>query len=437
MKKSQLLVSFDKKERTSCISIRPEKYDEIFALANQPIIPRGAGLSYCNASASADALVVDMTRMNRVLNFDPINNLVSVESGLRIGDLHNFLISKGFIMPVLPGYPTITIGGCIGFNIHGKSEYKVGTFGDWVESMKLFHPTHGEIEVSRTKNFEIFNLTIGGMGLTGIVLSCTLRIQPVLGSLLYVERIKVRNVFEAVDVMKKAASEFEFVYSWNNFNKFGDSFGRGFVYKERYNSGNSKQCKFVDRTFLSYRLPGLHKSFLIRMINNTYELLNFLSPEKQYLPLSSGSFPIYGNEIYFDFFGRKGFREYQVLFPWSSWENACIELESLIKNNNRPIALGSLKIFKGKHHHISFAGEGLCLTLDTAATFDSIDFFEKLDLWCIRNNGIPNISKDSRLSKQTISSCYPDFGTFKKAILDFDPFNLLKSDLKSRLGFYE
>ncbi|MGR6088589.1 MAG: FAD-binding oxidoreductase [Arcticibacter sp.] len=437
MRKGHVLVSFDKNERTSCFSIRPEKYDDIFALKNQAIIARGAGLSYCNAGVADDALVVDMTRMNRILCFDPNLKLVTVESGIRVGDLHNFLISKGFIMPVLPGYPTITIGGCIGFNIHGKSEYKVGTFGDWVESMVLFHPTHGEIEVSRNNNFEIFNLTVGGMGFTGIVISCTLRIQSVLGSKLLVERSKVRNIFESVEVMLKASSEYEFVYSWNNFNKYGSSFGRGFVYKESYQLGESKTTSFDDRMALSYRLPGFHQPFMIRMINGFYELLNVLKSEKYTVPLSGGSFPIYGKEIYFDFFGRKGFREYQVLFPWENWENACKELESLLKTNQYPIALGSLKVFKGKRHNISFSGEGLCLTLDTPSSSDSIALFEKLDSWCIKHNGIPNLSKDSRLSKETISSCYSGFSAFRKAVLEFDPNNLIKSELKARLGFYE
>jgi decaprenylphospho-beta-D-ribofuranose 2-oxidase len=434
MKKEHVLTSFDKTEKTPCFSVRPEKYDDLISLRGQPIIARGSGLSYGSASVASDATVVDMTRMNRILDFDESHETVTVETGIRIGELHNFLLSKGYILPVLPGYPTITIGGCIGFNVHGKSQFRVGTFGDWVIAMQLFHPEKGEIQLSRYQNMDVFDLTIGGMGLTGIVLSATLKIKKVPGLRLSVKLEKIRNVFEAVNLMQKNSPSFEYVYSWNNFNRYRHNFGKGYVYLEDYDTGNSSLVSFKDRISCSYKSPGIQNPMFIRWMNEIYSLMGSLRNQKESISLSSGSFPIYGKEIYFNLFGKKGFREYQVLFSWDQWERAFEELESMLQRSRHPIALGSLKIFKGRQHNLSFCGDGVCLTLDVSATKNSVRFFERLDELCLKYNGIPNLSKDSRLSSSMIMASFPAFLTFRRAILEFDPNNLIRSELKKRIG---
>jgi decaprenylphospho-beta-D-ribofuranose 2-oxidase len=322
MKNKQVIVSFDKTEHTSCESVRPEKYDDFKGLKDTPVIARGAGLSYCNAGASGSATVVDMSRMNRIIDFRPDQESITVEAGLTIGELHNFLISKGFILPVLPGYPTITIGGCIGFNVHGKSEFKVGTFGNWVRSLVLFHPTKGEMFLSPEQNPDLFNLTIGGMGFTGIILSATLKISKLPGNRLHVEQRKASSASEAVKVMTESSSDYEFVYSWNNFNCYDNSFGKGFVYLEKYEEGKSRATSFRERLKLSYKLPAIQNPFFTRMMCSVYYLMGSMKSTRYNLDISSGSFPIYGKEIYYNLFGRKGFREYQVLLPTNRCENA-------------------------------------------------------------------------------------------------------------------
>ena len=109
-------------------------------------------MSYCSASALQGGLTVDMRSFNRILDFDKERGLVRVEAGICIGELNNFLIPSGWQLPVLPGYPMITVGGCVAFNVHGKSQYKIGLFMDWIEQLTVYHPLKGELVCSASLN---------------------------------------------------------------------------------------------------------------------------------------------------------------------------------------------------------------------------------------------------------------------------------------------
>lgn len=434
MKNENPIVSFDKTEITNSITVRPEKYSEIFNLKETPLIARGAGLSYCNAGASPQGLVIDMTRMNRILNFNPDSGEITVEAGMTVGDLNNFLISKGWILPVLPGYPFITIGGCIAFNIHGKSQFKIGTFGDWVTEIQLYHPEKKELTCSDLSNKDLLELSIGGMGLTGIILSAKLRLKKLPGKHLNIEKKFVANIYDAVKVMQEASDDYEYVYSWNNLNRTGKAFGEGVVYLEKYGPGNCSNIKYTNKLNKSYMLPSFHSRWSISAMCRIYYLLEKIKSNKKNSDIINGSFPIYGKEIYFHLFGKKGFREYQALFPFNTWEKAFEEIQKIISENKIAVALGSLKLFNGPQHNLSFSGAGVCITIDIQETSRSVKFFELLDNICISHKGIGNLSKDSRITGATAKKMFPGYALFKQQVNIFDINNCMSSSLKSRLN---
>lgn len=435
MRKKVILTSFDGTEHTNVEICRPEKYDDLFHLKNQQLIARGAGYSYCNASVSEIALVVDMLRMNRILNFNLDQATITVESGITVGELNQFVISKGYIIPVLPGYPAITVGGSIAFNVHGKSSFLTGTFGDIIENITLFHPEKGELSLSPKSNKDIFELTIGGMGLTGIILTATIRLKRIPGGRIHLKKISVNNVHDAVQAMIDNKDQYEFVYSWNNLNRYGNRFGQGFVYLETFAKGTVKSGHYKNRLHNVHQIPGVQNKTLTKLMCYFYYIIQNLKSDESFLDLHKACFPIYGKEIYYYLFGKEGFREYQALFPFETYHQAFIELEELLKSKKYPVTLGSLKLFSGNRHLLNFNGPGVCLAMDVSANADSEDLFEMIDAICIKYNAIANISKDSRLSASTIQQMYPDYHEFKKRILAFDSGNHIHSDLKKRLDF--
>jgi len=432
---TSILSGFDKTEKSECGIIQPWKYSDFNKSSNKKIIARGSGLSYCNAGAIENGICIEMKNFNRILDFDEKNETITVETGIQIGDLNNFLIKRGWIMPVLPGYPTITTGGCIAFNVHGKSQYKIGTFMDWVDSITLYHPSHGEIKCSRMENVDIFNLTIGGMGFTGLIMEAKIKIKRNDCQNLEIFKIDCENINHAVQIFKENVEKYDFVYSWNDMNSKGKSFGRGIVYLEKLVSGKTyKDINYKNKLNYASDFPGVLNNLTIPLMCSTYFYSEKIKTKRSIIGLQRGSFPIYGKEVYYYLFGKNGFREYQVLFPFESWENAVKEIQSAITRINISVSLGSLKLFQGKSHNISFTGNGVCLAIDVKATQKSLQFFKELDRITLENKGTINLSKDSRADSDFVSKIFPAYNSFKQNLFSFDPEKIFYSDLRNRLN---
>jgi decaprenylphospho-beta-D-ribofuranose 2-oxidase len=216
------------------------------------------------------------------------------------------------------------------------------------------------------------------MGFTGIILTATLRLKKLAGNQLQINTINAKNIEEAVAVMQQHSGNFDYVYSWNNFNRRGDAFGKGIVYLEKITEQMvplKKPKPFVSR-LPSNKWPALWNGLTIPLMCHFYYTMNQVKPVAGPVSLYEASFPIYGKEIYYHLFGRKGFREYQVIFPYDTWPAACAEIKKLVAEEGVSIALGSLKLFRGATHNISFSGEGICVAIDVPNTKKSIVFLK-------------------------------------------------------------
>jgi hypothetical protein len=433
--------SFDGTEVYESDVQRPEKYSQLLsAITNSTrCIARGAGLSYCAASGGNNLVSIDLTRFNRILALDEASRLVKVEAGISVGILLQFLIPKGWYFPVLPGYPTITIGGCIANNIHGKSQFNAGNFGNFIAELTLFHPDHGELTCSAKENNELFLLTIGGLGLTGIILDVTLIIEPLKGNSIEKSKVKCQNLFEALEIMKDQKDQYEYVYSWNNLNLSSKKFGEGFVYLEKFcNNVKSEIFTRYSDTITSENRQslklGMLNSFTIPIMCAVYYNQDRISKSLSVSGLEKSTFPIYGKEIYFRLFGSSGLREYQLIIPNDNAERFISELAKLKKESKVPIALGSLKIFQGTNRHLNFCLDGVCLAIDIPNRPRYLNFFSVLDSLVMKHNGIANLAKDSRLSAEVVSKMYSGYHDFKNGLNRFDPVGRFTSSLRERIG---
>src|SRR5260370_41145722 len=158
---------------------RPDRHRHLEAdFGRAKRIARGAGLSYAAASFGGVSIVQQMSAFNRPLGFDPLRLTLHVEAGAAIGSIALWAAERNLSMPVLPGYPAITVGGCIAANAHGKNPLRDGTFSDWVEAVTLYHPAHGRRTLDRKTHPEEFEATCGGFRLTGLIMGGTPRPVP-------------------------------------------------------------------------------------------------------------------------------------------------------------------------------------------------------------------------------------------------------------------
>jgi decaprenylphospho-beta-D-ribofuranose 2-oxidase len=431
--------SFDGTEKINGYIERPEKYVDLFKIINtsDECIARGAGLSYCASSAGNDITSIDFTKFDRILEFDEINGIIRVEAGITIGCFLQIIIQKGWNFKVIPGYPSLTIGGCVAFNVHGKSQFNIGKFGDHIKSLTLYHPAYGELICSDKLNKDVFDLTLGGFGLTGIILDVTLGLTPLNGNSITRNKINCTNLSDSVEKMILNKAEYESVYSWNNLNFKGKNFGKGIIYLEKYmNSSLPVHLYNYNRLDSDKRgklTIGILNKLTVDLMCILYYSKELILPSSTIMNITESAFPIYGKELYYHFFGKQGFREYQLIVPEIKASNFFYDLQKLIEKFRIPVALGSLKLFQGEKKHLNFCQDGVCLAIDVPADTKSIIFFSKIDELVIKNDGIANLSKDSRLPSKAISMMYNQFEVFKTELLRFDPKRHFNSSLRKRI----
>ena len=430
------IASFDRTARINAKIVRPEAYRQLFraVTSHERTIARGSGLSYSAASFDCEAFSIDLTRFDRILGFDVSNSQVRVEPGVQIGALALYLARLGRQLPALPGYPTVTVGGCVAFDVHGKSQFHSGNFGEWVEALTLFHRDHGELECSRSTNAELFELTIGGMGLTGIVTGLTLRTSALSAPNVEIHRLPVANLEHAATLMQERASSAACIYSWNDLNRRNARFGAGTVYVEQ----------FVDRPCVrpaprarvspcaELPLPSWNR-WTTRLALGVYGRLQ-ANDVTQVVTLHEAMFPIHGKELYYVAFGHKGFREYQLIVPFEHWTGFVAALQALLSRSPVPITLGSLKLFRGRQKFMRFSAPGICLALDVPASARALALFDDLDRLALAHGATVNLSKDSRLGSATCERLFPDYENFRSELLRFDPKRRCQSRLRELTG---
>ncbi len=132
------------------------------------IIARGNGRCYGDASLGNN--VINMLKYNNILRFDKELGVIACQSGVLLSDILELIVPNGWFLPVTPGTQFITIGGALASDVHGKNHHKEGSFADFVEEFLLLKPDGSIAHCSKASNVELFWYTMGGMGLTGIIL---------------------------------------------------------------------------------------------------------------------------------------------------------------------------------------------------------------------------------------------------------------------------
>lgn len=429
------LRSFDGTESYGVELRRPDRY----RILRQDLqhegasIARGTGLSYCAASAGEDVRVLLSRGYDRLLAFDEATGIVEAESGVTLGKLYEFSVPRGWILPVMPGHPSITLGGCAAADVHGKNQHREGAFSGVVESLVLWHPDRGELVCSRAQNPEAFELTLGGFGLTGFIVSLRLRLQRIGSSSFVRERLPVKSLAEAAAVMR-ARADADSLYSWHQLNGGGP--GRGFVYCARGVAGRGESRLSwapLSAEKRGRRLPPLYNRLTTRLALGAYALSERLHPSKMTIGLGEAVFPVVGREFYFDLFGRRGFREYQALVPEPAFPEMAESIARLARESRAPITLASLKLFSGKASLLRFEADGVCFALDCPEGEPALRFFAGLDEVVARLGGIVNLAKDGRATAALARRLYPGYGDFKRRLAAFDPKRRFDSALRRRL----
>ncbi|HZR83818.1 MAG TPA: FAD-binding oxidoreductase [Candidatus Binatia bacterium] len=191
---------------------------------------RGAGQSYGDAALASGGMILDGSRLARILDWDPDRGIARVEPGVTIATLWRHAIEDGWWPAVVPGTSLATVGGCAAANAHGKNNWKAGSFGEHVDGFELLLPSGDVVVCSRTQNPELFHGAIGGFGMLGCFSSVTLRLKRIHSPVLDVVPIAARNLREMLDAFASRLESADYLVGWLDAFARGDRLGRGLVH---------------------------------------------------------------------------------------------------------------------------------------------------------------------------------------------------------------
>ena len=399
-------------------------------------IPQGSGLSLAGASFGKGVRSVSLRRFNRILAFDEQAGRVVVEAGITLRQLFSFLAPRGWQVAVQPGFPDITVGGCIAGNVHGKNPLAHSCFGRWVEEATLVHPSHGRLTLSAASHPDLLELTIGGFGLTGYIVAATLRLTRLKSSRFILEPTPVASPEEALTVLSNASETMDQCYSWHDMATPRRK-GSGIVFRGRHADEAAIDSAPVVPRYRSLDpdaagLPvGALNRWGVPLVNAVYRS-RWARPKE--LDLFSATFPFSANPEFFALYGPHGFLEHQSLVPWDVVPAYLKEIRRLLARHRVTPALFVLKPFGGTPGLLRFEGPGLSVALEATNGPETLALFADLDCLDGEMNARANILKDARLPKSAVEQQYPELDAFRRRLNIFDPDRLMRSALSERIG---
>lgn len=220
--------------------LRPESDEEVARAfreardARVPIALRGTGCSYGDASVNEGGLVLDLTRMNRFLDWNAETGVARVEAGVTVEGLWKRILADGWWPRVVSGTMYPTLGGALGMNIHGKNNFAVGTIGDAVRSFEIVLPSGELRRCSRNENADLFHAAIGGFGMLGCIVRLEIETKKVHSGLLEVRARSVRTLRETFEYFEAHRATSDYLVAWIDGFGAGDELGRGLIHDARY-----------------------------------------------------------------------------------------------------------------------------------------------------------------------------------------------------------
>lgn len=430
-----VLRSFDRGFSAHCHVQKPDRYRLIEALpADVQRITRGSGVSYVGASFAADSVVQDLGAFDRLLDFDAERGLLTVEAGARIGDVQRFALARGWMLPVSPGHPKATIGGCIAADVHGKNPARDGTFRQHVEAIELFDTNQGWMAASTEENAERFSACFAGFGIPGLIGSARLRMVPA-PSAYSLRNIAVANLVEAAEVLRTHVGA-PLLYGWHDGR--AAQFGRGVI---RF--GLEAQEATRRGTQLAADLPVAIEPWSMCAWNRPgISLMNhwirrrYARTASERVSVEAAMFPLNEARNYFAGFGVDGFVEAQWLMPHAHYASFVEALGVEVARSRPRISLIASKLFDGEPEGLGFDGKGigLAIQLPQPRSASQAAFIEILTELALAHAGRPNLIKESTLQADAARRGIAGFDQAREHLRSFDPNRLQISELSRRLS---
>ncbi|MBI5068443.1 MAG: FAD-binding oxidoreductase [Deltaproteobacteria bacterium] len=350
-------------------AVVPLHWAEPAALAGRaaPILAHGLGRSYGDACLNEGGTLLLTRGLDRFLALDEAAGTLTCEAGVSLAEILTLVVPRGWFLPVVPGTQHVTVGGAIANDVHGKNHHRAGTFGGQVRWLELLRSTGEVLRCSPDGNRELFAATVGGLGLTGLVLRAGLSLRRIATTRVAAESLPLRDLSEFFAGSAESDQRFEYTVAWIDCLASGARLGRGILHRGNHAAGPGPLAwRSGSRLSVPFELPF---SPLGRLTLGAFNALYHAAHRgagARAVEARGFFFPLDGVARWNRIYGRAGFFQFQCQVPPPAAPEALRALLATIARSGQGSFLAVLKNFGAAPSPglLSFPREGTTLALD-------------------------------------------------------------------------
>ncbi len=382
-----------------------------FVAERNEVIARGNGRCYGDASLGQH--VFSTKRLNKFLAFDRLNGVVECESGVLLSDILDVVVLQGYFLYVTPGTKFVSVGGAIASDVHGKNHHAEGCFSEYVIEINILNEHSQVITCSREENSDLFWATIGGMGLTGIILSAKIKLKNIETAYIRQESIKANNLDEIFQLFDES-EDWTYNVAWIDCLQKGNNIGRSILMRGEHalkaevsksKGQNPLRLKPKFSPNVPFYFPGfVLNTFSIKIFNWWYFNKQRAKQVNTFVDYETFFYPLDAIKNWNRIYGKKGFIQYQMVIPKEKGKEGMKRILECIAKSGNGSFLAVLKLF-GKDNpqaYNSFPQEGYTLALDFKVNSKLKKLIAQLDDIVEEFDGRIYLTKDS-MSKSSLT----------------------------------
>jgi len=385
----------------------------------QSVLPFGYGRSYGDSCLNEGGISIDVSHLRRFISFDEEQGILCCEAGVSLAEVLELAVPRGWFIPVSPGTKFVSVGGAIANDVHGKNHHRAGTFGCHVTRFELLRSNGERLICSPQKNVDLFRATIGGLGLTGIILWAEFQLKPIVNPYIDMEHIRFSSLDEFVQISAEADRKYDYTVSWVDILIGGKELCRG-IFMAGNNNASRELAAKKPKKKLSLVVPFDFPSFVlnpltVRSFNELYYHSQLSKRVHKVVHYEPFFYPLDSIHEWNRMYGKQGFLQYQFVVPFENGFEAMREILGRIRQSGEGSFLTVLKTFGDikSPGMLSFPRPGLTLALDFAyGGQKTLQLLDDLDKVVRESGGAVYPAKDARMSAESFQAFFPRWQEF-------------------------
>jgi decaprenylphospho-beta-D-ribofuranose 2-oxidase len=429
--------------RVHRIESRAEVVEALAAAPERGVLARGLGRSYGDLAQNGGGLVLEMTALDAIQEFDRDSGSAVVDAGCSLAQLARVTLPAGWFLPVTPGTRHVTVGGAIACDVHGKNHHRDGSFGRYVVSLTLLTPVGDTRRLDPTATPDEFWATVGGLGLTGVILDATLRLLPVETTAMRVDVERAADIEAAFARLESTDHLYSYSVAWVDCRARGKRLGRSVLMRGEH----ARASELPTRTRGDALDPGRDRALAVPAWASVAPLLRGRAADafnelyfRRARPvhgvlqsLDAFFYPLDSLRDWNRLYGRAGFLQYQFAVPFGR-ESDVVEIVRLLGSTRPAPVLAVMKRFGAESGPLSFPLPGWTLALDLPLPAPGLGrMLDRADELVAAAGGRVYLAKDARLRAEALAAMYPRLSEWRETQARLDPAGLMQGDLARRL----